>query len=93
MGISICKCGKKILWSRIREGNKKIPLDCSAPVYELNADDSGETCSRIKYAYVSHFATCKYANDFSNKSKGNLPAQNQDLEEEAMHRKITECQY
>jgi len=62
---SICKgCGKKIFWGITHEG-KKIPLDASAPVYHFNPDEYGETIVKAKDMYVSHFSTCKRANDFS----------------------------
>ena len=55
-------CGKKIVWGETPEG-KKIPLDPSPPTYYYD-DDSGE-CERTHNIYVSHFATCPFANDFS----------------------------
>lgn len=63
MGESICKCGRKIVWATTTDG-KKIPLDPVAPVYEIDPVNP-DTCERTKTAYVSHFATCKFASDFS----------------------------
>ena len=65
MSESICKCGKKIIW-RVTPQGKKIPLDASAPVYLTSKE--GDICMRVENYYVSHFCTCKFANDFS-KSK------------------------
>lgn len=41
-----------------------IPLDAKAPVYITEPDNPAE-CVRSEYAYVSHFATCPKANEFS----------------------------
>lgn len=60
-----CKgCGKPIYWLNV-EG-KSIPLDRSAPVYEItdNVKSQGRRADRMRFA-VSHFATCPKANDFS----------------------------
>ena len=67
-----CKgCGKPILWTAGPHGS--IPLDPRAPVYAVQADGkeipprvvrANETGALVYY-YVSHFATCSAANDFS----------------------------
>lgn len=66
-----CKgCGKRIVWGKTDEG-KNIPLDPSAPVYEVeNVDEDrpGAEAGRVtrtKTAMVSHFKTCPNANEFS----------------------------
>ena len=70
--MSTCKgCGKEILWATTKEG-KRIPLDATAPVYmRVQADPSmgfqlqDPVAERVHVAYVSHFATCPKANQFS----------------------------
>lgn len=71
--MSLCRgCGKKIVWGVTLAG-KKIPLDPTPPVYrstegqQINTD--GVFIERASDAYVSHFATCPNANDFSGKNK------------------------
>lgn len=68
--MSQCKCGKEILWA-IGEQGQKIPLDAKAPVYILTGEGGlmGPRCKREKKAYVTHFATCKNANEFSASKK------------------------
>lgn len=67
--MTICKgCGKAIVWGETPEGTR-IPLDPRAPVYE-SAPQAGDTSDRHTVrrtvtAFVSHFATCPKANDFS----------------------------
>ena len=71
MNESLCKCGKKILWVETIDG-KKIPLDATAPVYDLsvkNECDDTPIAYRARKSYVLHFATCKFANEFSKKNK------------------------
>lgn len=68
-----CKgCGAEIIWAK-NENNKMIPLDAKAPVYVLtieeNIRDANCQRSRNPRAYVTHFATCPKANEFS----GNKP--------------------
>ena len=47
-------------------GGKAIPLDKRAPVYHVTADLTGETTAvRADGFFVSHFATCSKANQFS----------------------------
>ena len=62
-----CKgCGKKITWGETEEG-KMIPLDPRPPVYEvwMRANDGKTFIKRRTDCYVSHFATCPNANEFS----------------------------
>lgn len=71
--MNLCKgCGKKILWGITRQG-KQIPLDPKPPVYLVkgNPRDGHQPLEieRLRHVYVSHFATCPKANDFSNQSK------------------------
>ena len=65
-----CKgCGKEIVWgilpsSRETGPEKKIPLDPKPPCYFYSMFD--ESIQRAPVGtYVSHFATCPKANDFS----------------------------
>lgn len=65
----ICKCGRQIMFGKTPEG-KFIPLDCSAPVYsdvtpEYEAESGTLRIERNVNAFVSHFATCPNANEFS----------------------------
>jgi hypothetical protein len=64
-----CKgCGKMILWAQTTEG-KWIPLDTRAPTYSI-ADVKGMGLRALRSeGYVSHFATCPKANDFSASKK------------------------
>lgn len=77
--MSVCKgCGKEIVWA-VSETGRKIPLDPRAPVYSVK----GGECSLQKNGtnvmgevisyYVSHFATCPKANDFSASKKKPRP--------------------
>lgn len=60
-----CKgCGRPILWGVTADG-KRIPLDPRASVY---AYESGKA-ERLGTAYVTHFATCPHANQFSGRNK------------------------
>lgn len=65
-----CKgCGKPIIFVNNKAG-KLVPLDVRAPVYEVKKDFSGsEVCDLVENIYVSHFATCPKANDFSSSRK------------------------
>ena len=72
--MTTCKgCGKEILWVVTVRG--KMPLDPRPPVYEIGEEVNGVLpASRIPRCYVSHFATCPKANDFSaSKKKGWVP--------------------
>lgn len=61
------ECGKPVVFARDPDG-KPIVLDPRPPVYLVVTDARGTHCKRMHDAMVSHFATCKRANDFS-KSK------------------------
>ena len=64
MGATCKGCGRKIVWASDEKGTK-IPLDPSAPVYELLVEGS-TLCRRTgRHVMVSHFATCPKASDFS----------------------------
>lgn len=73
--MSKCKgCHKEIVWGKTIDG-KFIPLDPKAPVYEMDCDERTDPnipqkedsipINRTHSAYVTHFATCPKANDFS----------------------------
>lgn len=53
----------------MKEDGTKVPLDPSAPVYEVVDEDGLKTAVRTSTAMVSHFATCPKANLFSGKNK------------------------
>jgi hypothetical protein len=61
-----CKaCGKKLLFVRDEHG-KLHPLDAEAPVWVVIQDLYGNpTAVRAANSYVTHFATCPSANEFS----------------------------
>ena len=70
-------CGKRIVWATTAEG-KKIPLDPTAPVYQVASSNVTGTIGccisplyndtdakvRLRQHMVSHFATCPKANQF-----------------------------
>lgn len=63
-----CKgCGREIIWGRTPEG-KSIPLDTIAPVY-VTHPQGGSSIVRHSTAWVSHFATCPKASEFSGSRK------------------------
>lgn len=68
-GLSKCRgCGKDIVWAATDDG-KSIPLDPKPPTYRVRLLVPG-TPKVIKTTeddpvYVSHFATCTHANDFT----------------------------
>lgn len=67
-----CKgCGKEIVWA-LDENDHKIPLDLTSPVYMLleKLSDGTHRVRRDKSSAVTHFATCRRANDFSRKKCG-----------------------
>lgn len=69
--MSTCKCGKTIIWGTDENGTKH-PLDPVAPVYQgLPSEANNIKVIRLKQAWVSHFATCRFANDFSKKKEKN----------------------
>lgn len=68
-------CGRKIVWAVTAEG-KRIPLDPSAPVYDVVYPDvilgqmiEKAVATRRKSAMVSHFATCLKASGFSRRKR------------------------
>lgn len=64
-----CKgCGKPIIWG-VTDDGKRIPLDPKPPVYQLLGGDGGRTFRATGGFFVSHFATCPKANDFSSNRK------------------------
>ena len=78
---SLCRgCGKPILWGTEEGTGRRLPLDPTPPVYEVQGfydggdtgegQDIGVTAVRRHFkAYVSHFATCPKANEFSGSKK------------------------
>ena len=67
-----CKgCDRMLTFVSTSEG-KIIPLDRTAPVYEIVRDLEGRMVAvRTGDSFgVSHFATCAKANDFSGSKKG-----------------------
>jgi hypothetical protein len=68
MSESQCKCGKRIVWGLLDDG-KRVPLDPVPPVYTY--DEATGKSTRVKFAvvYVNHFATCRFANEFSKSKK------------------------
>jgi hypothetical protein len=61
-----CKgCGAPLLLLKSSDG-KVIPMDLRSPVFVVGKDMTGtEVAMRATDAFVSHFATCPKANDFS----------------------------
>lgn len=71
--MSTCKgCGKKIIWGMTEDG-KVIPLDKVPPVYEVfygfEMANKLPLIKRKEGHYVTHFATCPKANEFSRAKK------------------------
>lgn len=65
--LSACKgCGEKIVWGRDEKGSL-IPLDPRPPTYALVIHDNEVRLTRSR-AYVSHFATCPNASEFSRRA-------------------------
>ena len=73
--MSVCRlprgCGKTILWG-VDEKGRRIPLDPHAPVYHVMSFNAATQTYAVERAggerpinYVSHFATCPKANEFS----------------------------
>lgn len=58
-------CGRMVMFLKDEHGRTQI-LDVVAPVY---AHVGTTRCKRDTMAFVSHFATCPDANDFSKKRK------------------------
>ena len=63
-------CGARILFIEDDKGTRQV-LDLQAPVFAVIAygGDGDATCIRNRMAYVSHFATCPNASEFSKKRK------------------------
>ena len=70
METSTCKgCGKKVIFAVDTEGKTQI-LDAIAPVFYAYVNSSGKNdCVRDEQAFVTHFATCPAANQFSKSAK------------------------
>lgn len=66
-----CKLCNKAMRFVKGENGKTIPLDASAPVYEVRSNLLGEeTAYRTgESIMVSHFSTCPHANEFSGSKK------------------------
>jgi hypothetical protein len=64
-------CNRKLIWAKTQseKGNGVVPLDAVAPVYVRLADG---TFQKSMEAYVSHFATCPNASEFSGSKKEKL---------------------
>lgn len=61
-----CKgCGRSIFWALNPISGKRVPLDPKPPVYRIQMDTGQVFAHQDKQAFVSHFATCPNANDFS----------------------------
>lgn len=63
-----CKCGRWIIWGYRMYDGRRIPLDPVAPVYELDERGNVYRAPKERF-YVSHFATCRFASEFSGKAK------------------------
>lgn len=71
-GEATCKgCGKPVVFAVDTEGTTQC-LDPGPPVYGHLGDrpDGTPLVRRILGGWVSHFATCPNANDFSKEKKG-----------------------
>jgi hypothetical protein len=67
-------CKIDIIWGWDDVTKKKIPLDTRAPVYRVvdsNPSSGMVLVERMKDCYVTHFATCVDAPQFSASKKGN----------------------
>ncbi len=69
MSEGTCKeCGAKVVWVKVKKTNSEeiinIPLDPSAPVYEVDPVNPS-SAERTKSAMVTHFKTCPKASQFS----------------------------
>jgi hypothetical protein len=61
-------CGKKLAFVRDAEG-RLHPLDVVAPTFRVQADGAGLPIAvRASSTFVSHFATCPRASEFSRRS-------------------------
>lgn len=62
-----CKgCGKPVLFVKDEKGTTQV-LDARAPIFHFNGGDIDGTFTvhRLSSAWVSHFATCPNASEFS----------------------------
>jgi hypothetical protein len=60
-----CRCPLHLV---VGPNGKLIPLDERSPVYRVTTDMLGNpVAERVPDVFVSHFATCPKANDFSKK--------------------------
>jgi hypothetical protein len=68
-----CKlCGRPIIFARNDVTGGIIPLDIKAQTYVTDGRGKCKPAkSRTAYVFVSHFATCSHANEFSHKGKKN----------------------
>jgi hypothetical protein len=62
-----CRCGRKIVFGETEDGHL-IPLDPAPPVYFF--DKEARRWKRARNGWVSHYATCKFANQFSKRKNG-----------------------
>lgn len=63
------KCGAPLAFV-VGPNGKKIPLDQRAQVYRIITDLTGApVCEQVPDAFVTHFASCPKANDFSGSKK------------------------
>jgi hypothetical protein len=72
--MATCKgCGRQIIWALNPDTGKRVPLDAVAPVYfliERSREEGGNECVPAPaHTYVTHFATCSKANEFSGPKK------------------------
>jgi hypothetical protein len=64
------RCKSEVVWA-IGESGQRIPLDPKAPVYQRIGQDPDGTIRvrRVSNVFVSHFATCVDASQFSGSKK------------------------
>lgn len=69
-GYALCKgCSKEILWA-VDEKGTKHPLDTTPPTFIVVGHDKDGTAKvQRSNGYVSHFATCPNAAEFSGKPR------------------------
>lgn len=65
-------CGRKIVWAKKEDGNW-IPLDPSAPVYEVtDLDENGQPIvvqKDTEEVMVAHFKTCPHTDRFGKRKE------------------------
>lgn len=71
MSEEVCRgCGARIIWAKNPATGKMIPLDPRPPVYLVTEEGAMRANGKEGEAYyVSHFATCPKANQFSGGGK------------------------